>query len=158
MRSLPLAKQLRLPLSLPDDLQAAMAGPEFDASQDLTRSRFDLVVCTDEDARREVDNLHYPHSVASKVVTMLDFLDVCISWPNFVEPEFTDISQESILGSTDFAACDDKMKRAVMMRAILGLEQFLVRHIPKSLLGEINPSLVPHSLTPQMRRVVENGD
>jgi len=108
--------------------------------------------------QRIVDKLDYPHSVISKVVTMLDFLVVCNSWPKFVEPQFTDISQESILASTGFAACDDKMKRAVMMRAFLALEQFLVRHIPKILLGEINPSLVPHSLTPQMRRVVENGN
>jgi len=158
VHSVPLARQFKLPFSLPEDLQVAMAGPEFDVSKELTRNRFDLVVCIDEDARREVDKLEYPHPGALKVVTMFDFLDVCKSWPEFAVPQYNDISQESILGSTDFEACDDKMTRAVMMRALVGLEQFLVRRIPKGLLVEINPSLVPHSFTPQMRRVVENGN
>lgn len=137
----PYVKKLVFSSSAPVDLQAAVAVPTFDV-QDLTTSKFDLIICTDEEARKDVENLHLSESSTAKVVSMLDYADVGQTCTIDSEMHVKDIIDTT------------NAQHLVMLRAICGLERFLVQCIPMSVIEKIHPALVPASLPVEMKQAM----
>lgn len=139
------------PLELPAHFKAAAASPDFAVRDDL--HRFDVLVAMSEGSREQIVGSDPTGAFAHKVVCLTDFVDGCDTWPDEVDSLPADIKAEHILQYIDLPTGPDQL--AVILRSLVGLENFLMRQYPQDMASLLHPCLIPRSFSPEMHAMLE---